>query len=216
VVLEQHRPRADPYLLPLARRADALGLTPDAVTVISFALAVVAGGLFFVGQAGRPALLAAGGLLVLGSALLDAVDGRLARLQGNATARGDYLDHVTDRYADLAILLGIGLAPGFDLRITIVAVVGTLLTSYMGTQAQAVGMKRIYGGLMGRADRLMLMVFVPPLQLVLVYFGWDLPTVLGQELNVPYLVVLWIALAGNVTMLQRFVSGLRQLQQGKA
>ena len=37
---------------------------------------------------------------------------------------------------------------------------GVLMSSYLGTQAQAVGLKRNYGGILGRADRLvLLMVF---------------------------------------------------------
>src|SRR5438046_10076189 len=37
------------------------------------------------------------------------------------------------------------------------ALLGVLLTSYMGTQAQAVGQGRVYGGVLGRADRLVLL-----------------------------------------------------------
>ena len=36
----------------------------------------------------------------------------------------------------------------------LLAVTGVLMTSYLGTQAQAVGLERVYGGVVGRADRL--------------------------------------------------------------
>ncbi|HEV8361241.1 MAG TPA: CDP-alcohol phosphatidyltransferase family protein [Candidatus Thermoplasmatota archaeon] len=205
MVLEQHRARGDRYLKPMAQVADRWGLSADALTVVSLGLAIVAGLLLFYGQQGRPMLLALGGLVVLGSALLDAVDGRLARLQGKAGPRGDYLDHVTDRYADLAILLGIGLAPAMDLRLTLFAVTGVLLTSYMGTQAQALGLGRDYRGLLGRADRLVLLGTVPVLQAALpagsAVLGWA-PLAL---------LLLLLGALGNVTAVQRFVSGWREL-----
>jgi archaetidylinositol phosphate synthase len=204
VVLERGRAFGEPWLLRLARGAAALKLTPNGLTAVSLALAFTAGALLWLGQAPAPAYLALGGLLVLASALLDAVDGRLARLQGTATKRGDYLDHVTDRYADLAILLGIGLAPGFDLRITLFAVIGTMLTSYMGTQAQAVGVGRDYKGVMTRADRLVLLGTVPLLQAALPSLAW-------MGLGPLALLLLAIGALGNLTALQRFLAGWREL-----
>lgn len=208
MVLEQQRARADPYLVAMARAAQRRGISPDAITVVSLGLAFAAAALLYLGQVREPALLMAGGLLVLASALLDAVDGRLARLQGTASARGDYLDHVTDRYADVAILLGIGLGPAVDLRITLFAVIGTLLTSYMGTQAQAVGVGRDYRGLLGRADRVVLLGLVPFLQAA-VPPGAALP--LGLSPFAWLLIV--IGAFGNVTALQRFAAGWRELSR---
>ena len=204
MVLEGKRAAADRFLLPAARAADRAGLTPDGLTVLSLALAFAAAALLWQGQQGAPLLLALGGLLVLGSAALDALDGRLARFQGSATKRGDYLDHVTDRYADVAILLGLGLAPGNDLRVLLLAVVGTLLTSYMGTQAQAVGVGRNYKGLMSRADRLLLLGCVPIAQALL-----PGARLLGVTLLAATLVL--IGVLGNLTALQRFAAAWREL-----
>lgn len=208
MVLEQQRAWADRYLLPAAQRADRAGLRPDTVTMVSFGLALAAAALLFLGQAyarGPVAwMLGLGGALVLVSAILDAVDGRLARLQGSAGPRGDYLDHVTDRYADLAILLGLGMAPGADLRILLFAVSGTLLASYMGTQAQAVGVGRDYKGLMSRADRLLLMGLVPIVVGATVELGQPRPELFGWLL-------LGIGAMTHLTAIQRFLAGWREL-----
>jgi archaetidylinositol phosphate synthase len=208
VVLEQGRAWADRYLLPMAQVADRWRLSADGITIISFAVAVLAGSLLWWGQFARPGLLALGGVLVLASAVLDAVDGRLARLQGKATARGDYLDHVVDRYADLAILLGIGLGPTVDLRITLLAVIGTLLTSYMGTQAQAVGVGRNYRGVLGRADRLLLLGVVP-----LAQAAWPASLAWPFGLSPLALLLLLIGVLGNVTAVQRFAAAWRELSR---
>lgn len=209
MVLERWRGLADALALPLARAAARVGLSADALTAASLLVAMLAGALLWWGQASRPSLLALGGLLVLLSALLDAVDGRLARLQGTAGPRGDYLDHVVDRYADLAILLGIGLGPLVDMRITLLAVVGTLLTSYMGTQAQAVGVGRDYRGWMSRADRLVLLGAVPIAQALA-------PPGLAQPLGLSLLawLLLLVGALGNLTALQRFAAGWRALGGG--
>ena len=38
-------------------------------------------------------------------------------------------------------------------QIGVFALTGVLMSSYLGTQAQAVGVGRYYGGILGRADR---------------------------------------------------------------
>ena len=63
--------------------------------------------------------------------------------------------------------------------IGVLGLTGVLMSSYMGTQAQAVGVGRFYGGLLGRADRLVLLIvvcivslFVPAQLLGLSLFAW--------------------------------------------
>ena len=83
------------------------------------------------------------------------MDGALARAQGHDSAAGDVLDHVLDRYADILIIAG--LAAGIKAyALGFLAVTGVLMTSYLGTQTQAVGLDRVYAGVLGRADRLAL------------------------------------------------------------
>jgi archaetidylinositol phosphate synthase len=84
-----------------------------------------------------------------------------------------------DRYADIFIITGIfagGLVPW---QVGVFALTGVLMASYLGTQAQAVGVGRVYGGLLGRADRLVLIlvvgcleVFAPAVFCGLSWFGW--------------------------------------------
>jgi archaetidylinositol phosphate synthase len=71
------------------------------------------------------------------------------------------------------------------------------MASYLGTQAQAVGVGRYYGGLLGRADRLVLIlvfgiidILVPLIFCGLGWLGW--------------LMVLF-GIFGHVTAVQRFM-----------
>ena len=200
MTLDQYRSVADRLLGPWVSAADRLGLSPDQVSVIAFLVAVAAAGAFAVGSA---ALYAAGALLVLLNGWLDVVDGALARHQGVASDGGDFLDHVLDRYADVAIIAGFtagveAYALGFA------AVTGVLLTSYLGTQIQAVGIGREYGGLLGRADRLALAGIVGVAAAV-----YSAPMVAG--LNVVGLLLALFAVVGHLTAVQRFLGAWRDL-----
>jgi archaetidylinositol phosphate synthase len=186
-----------------------MGLTPNAVTLAALVFAVLAALCFGFAAAEGSWLLILGALAVALNAILDGLDGRLARLTNAETKRGDYLDHVVDRYADVAILLGLSLSPLGDLRWGIVAIVGTFLTSYMGTQAQALGLGRNYAGWLGRADRLVILMAVPALTWVAAFLNVPLP----WGLKPVVLMLAYFAIVGNATALQRFWSGWRQLRE---
>lgn len=210
MVLERYRGGWEAALAPLAVRMDRWGVTPDVLTVVSLLFAVFAAVAFALAAEGRLLLLLVASACVSLNAILDGLDGKLARMTNTATARGDYLDHVIDRYSDLAILAGIALSPLADIRWGLFAIVGTFLTSYMGTQAQALGLGRNYGGWLGRADRLVILIATP-----VVAYGAEL---LGYEFPVSLLTLMlaYFAIAGNVTALQRFRQGWNELKaQGR-
>jgi archaetidylinositol phosphate synthase len=79
----------------------------------------------------------------------------------------------------------------------------------MGTQAQAIGYKREYSGLLGRADRLVLLMIIPIVQhIFLIYkiFEFDL---YYYGFNLLELVLIYFAVVGNITAVQRIISVLR-------
>lgn len=96
-------------------------------------------------------------ILVLIAGVLDALDGALARHQGTDGPYGDFLDHTIDRIVDVGLLVAIGMNAAFvsNMSTGLTAGLLTLLGSYMGTQAQSVGLDRIYGGF-SRADRMII------------------------------------------------------------
>ncbi|MFB6352898.1 MAG: CDP-alcohol phosphatidyltransferase family protein [Halobacteriales archaeon] len=198
MTLDRFRPLADRALAPFVALAVRAGLTPDAVSVVAFALAVGAGAAFAVG--GPWYLL--GAALVFANGWLDLLDGALARELETDSPAGDLVDHVLDRYADLVVIAGLAAGIG-AYALGFAAVTGVLLTSYLGTQAQAVGAGRDYGGLLGRADRLALVGIVA----VLAPFTGRL----GPLAAVGWLLAVF-AVAGHLTALQRFVAAWRDLR----
>ncbi|ELZ26157.1 phosphatidylglycerophosphate synthase [Halogeometricum pallidum JCM 14848] len=192
MTLDRYRSVADRLLDPFVGAADRLGFSPDGVSVVAFAFAVAAGVAFYLGT---PLWYALGGVFVFLNGWLDLVDGALARAQGVSSDGGDLLDHVLDRYADIAML--VGLAAGIDsYALGLAAVTGVLMTSYLGTQIQAVGLGRQYGGLVGRADRLALIGLVA-------FVAAAVPRPVFGLTPVGWLLV-FFAVIGHFTALQRF------------
>lgn len=201
MTLDQYRSLADRTLEPFVEGADRAGMTPNGVSVLAFAVAGVAAGAFYVAGA-NPGWYLVGALLVLLNGALDLLDGALARRQNVASTAGDLLDHVLDRYADILIIAGLAAGVG-EYAIGFLAVTGVLMTSYLGTQAQAVGLDRVYGGMLGRADRLVLVGVVAVLTALYP------AAILGLTL-VGWLLVLF-AVVGHITALQRFYHAMGAL-----
>jgi len=193
MTLDRLRPVAERLLTPFVSAADSIGLSPNTVSVISLGFALAAAAAFSLAE---PMWYVLGGLFVFCNGWLDLIDGALARKQEIASPQGDLLDHVIDRYADLLIIGG--LAAGVEsFALGFLAVTGVLMTSYLGTQIQAVGLGRAYGGLVGRADRLVLMGLAGVAAAV-----YADPLVFG--LGVIELLLAFFAVIGHITAIQRF------------
>jgi archaetidylinositol phosphate synthase len=190
MTLDQLRPHLGFILRPLTRLSMRAGLTPNSFSVIAFLASVAAGFAFYAGE------VAAGTVLVAVNALLDALDGDLAREMQLAGPRGDFLDHVLDRYADIFIITGIIAGTDLPWIIGIFGLTGVLMSSYLGTQAQAVGVGRYYGGTLGRADRLLLIILAGLLTL------WFPAGYMGISFLGWLLVVFGVF--GHATAIQRF------------
>lgn len=201
MVLDNLRPGADRLLAPVASRLGRVN--PNTISWLALLAAAAAGFAFYVGG---PWLLFAALVLILLSSYLDALDGKVAKMFGKASARGDFIDHVFDRYADVFLLAGVAFNAAYGpLWIGTLAIVGVLLTSYMGTQAQAVGQGRRYAGLLGRADRLVLLALGGLVQLIVAPFGnaaWGIGAASFGPLG--WIMVLFAVLA-NATAVQRAI-----------
>lgn len=208
MTLDKLRPLAERTLDPLVAAADRLGMTPNAVSAASLVFAGLAAATYTLsgtaigGWTADPRLFVVGAVFVFVNGWLDLLDGALARRQGTDSRAGDLLDHVIDRYADIIIIAGLAGGTG-EYLLGFLAVTGVVMTSYLGTQAQAVGLERVYGGLVGRADRL---AVIGATTAIAAFYTAD---IYGLTL-VGWLLV-FLAVVGHVTALQRFYYALRAL-----
>ncbi len=193
MVLNRYRKNVDTYLTKISH--PFLRFNPNTITLLSFLLAFLAGLFYFLDY------LLISFLFIVFSALMDAIDGKVARMRELSSKRGDFLDHAMDRYSDTAILLGIVFSRYATMWIGVFAITGVFLTSYMGTQAQAVGLKRIYGGILGRADRLVILMLLPLVQ----FFWW------GYYFSFTDWILVVFAVLGHFTAVQRLLFAWKNL-----
>ena len=210
MVLDEHRDTVDPVLSKIARTFQHLN--PDVVSWVALLCAILAGIFFYTSSPNdelKNYFLFIAIFFVFLNGLFDALDGKIAKLAKKTSLRGDFLDHALDRFADVFIVGGLALSPWIRPSIGLIAMIGVLLTSYMGTQAQAVGYKRVYAGLLGRADRLVLLMIVPILQ----HMGLRLLVQLPYDLTVLEIMMFYFAVLGNITAVQRFYKTLVWFKQ---
>ncbi|MDE4908029.1 CDP-alcohol phosphatidyltransferase family protein [Methanogenium marinum] len=198
MTVDNLRPRVQWIVEPVAKGMAKVGFTPNVCSVIALVVAVAGGAAFYF----EAALLAV--ICIILNAFFDGVDGAIARVTGTAGLKGDFLDHVIDRYADIFIITGIFAGPLASPFIGVFALTGVLMSSYLGTQAQAVGVGRVYGGILGRADRLLL----------LIVFGIAAAFISGAVyagITVMDVMLLIFGVLGHITALQRFHGTWKQL-----
>ncbi|MCL1984686.1 MAG: CDP-alcohol phosphatidyltransferase family protein [Methanomassiliicoccaceae archaeon] len=214
MVLDEHRSKVDFALTPVAKRL--INVNPNTISWIGLIIAFISGLLFYLsGTATKwEWLLIAGAVVVIVSGYFDALDGKVAKLSGKASKKGDFLDHVFDRYADVFMIGGVAVSTWCDPYIGMLALVGVLLTSYMGTQAQAVGAPRLYAGFLGRADRVVLSTLFPIIQFIALWLGHGYIDVFGYvTLSWLEIMMLWFAIVGNLTAIQRAIVTWRNMSK---
>lgn len=147
---------------PIIKGMIKMGITPNMVTTIGFVGNVIAAFLFIHASQLTPisigfSWIGWGGAILLFSGLFDMMDGRLARLGNMSTTFGAFWDSTLDRYSELFSLFGItlylmiasGICAGV---ITFLALVGSIMVSYVRARAEGLGIE-CKVGLMQRPER---------------------------------------------------------------
>ena len=177
---------------PIGQLLRKTGMSPDHLTILGIAFAVVAS--FAIGTGA----LRGGLALVILAAVPDMLDGALAKASGTSSQRGAFFDSVVDRVTDSVLFGGVAwyFASEKDPHLVLLpmAIMGvSSLISYERAKAEALGLYA-KGGLMERAERI-----------VVLCIG-----LLFDSLLVP---IMWIMLVLTViTAVQRFVQVWRQAE----
>jgi CDP-diacylglycerol---glycerol-3-phosphate 3-phosphatidyltransferase len=179
---DQMRVRFKGLLDAIGRLLNRIGLMPNTMTILGLigntlgAILVARGDMLW------------GGLLILAMGPVDALDGTMARLRGEPSEFGAFVDSVTDRYSELIIFGGLlffysqqGNWQGALLAFA--AAGGSVLVSYVRARAQALGYDTKVG-ILTRMERYL--VLAPSL-----------------VLNIPMIGLWIIAIFANITALQR-------------
>lgn len=159
-----------------------IGLMPNTMTILGLIGNSVGAILVARGQ------MMWGGLLILAMGPVDALDGTMARLRGEPSEFGAFVDSVTDRYSELIIFGGLLFyysqrGDWLGALLAFAAAGGSVLVSYVRARAQALGYDTKVG-ILTRMERYL--VLAPSL-----------------VLNIPMIGLWIIAIFANVTALQR-------------
>jgi CDP-diacylglycerol---glycerol-3-phosphate 3-phosphatidyltransferase len=185
---------------PLVRALLRRGITPNTITTVGalcIGLSAVAYGMGHMHW---------GGGLLLGSGILDTLDGSVARLSHRTTKWGAFYDSTLDRMGDGALFIGLAswmiYAPDIQFReLSIIAcmvgILTSLLVSYMRARAESLGMDGKVG-IAQRAERIL------GLGLTTIAFG-------SNYRAIPITIVVAILTALSlITVAQRFAHVRRQ------
>ncbi|MBX9687316.1 MAG: CDP-alcohol phosphatidyltransferase family protein [Candidatus Obscuribacterales bacterium] len=166
------KPKFQELLKPLEAALISAKVKPDSVTFSALGLSVAGGiALAFAGREGMLFLLCSTPLVTLLRTILNALDGMLAKSTGQARPFGEVINEFSDRLADLALFIGLFCSKLSNGPLLLASLISILLSSYLGILSKAAGGARQYGGLMGKADRMILLGLACPLAFFLSSFG---------------------------------------------
>jgi phosphatidylglycerophosphate synthase len=194
-ITNEARERIKGVFEPLALGLGRLGLTPDALTLIGFAITVAGAGVIALQR------WSLGGVIVLIGGVFDMFDGTLARATGRVSRYGAFMDSVFDRWGEAAVYLGIvagGVLEGHQ-RVPILgaaAMGAAFMVSYVRAKSEGLGFTHGTGmaavGVMPREVRLVIL----SLGLILT----DAPDIKALEFTLAV-----IAIGATITTFQRIL-----------
>ncbi len=187
-MLGRYREPVRAWTAPVGRALFRLHLRPNHLTIIGFGVSVLAAAAFATGR------IRVAGLLLIVAGLCDFFDGALARVSGQVTAFGAFLDSVIDRYSDLVVMCGI---VALFLRtphargaaVAMAGLIGSTMVSYTRARAESVGIACTVG-MMERPERLICLIA-------------------GAILNLLEPALWILAVFSNLTALQRIIATRR-------
>jgi len=170
------------FLDPLGGFFNRLGITPNMMTMLGLLGNTV--GAFYLARGD----MLTGGLWIALMTPVDALDGTMARLRGESSDWGAYVDSVSDRYSELTIYSGLlyhflKLGEPVGGMLTFGAAAGSVLVSYVKARAEGLGYEAKVG-LLTRVERYL--VLAPSLIFNQLYIGLGI-----------------LAIFANITALQR-------------
>lgn len=191
------------HLEPIAEVCKKAGLSPNIITILSIIAGLACAFCYLQHN------FLAGSLFLFCSAILDLVDGSVARMTGRETPFGAVFDWIADKYVDTIVLLGVGLSgvsiisqffnipPIWDFGIVAIAIIGSMMNTFIKpvTYAEIGFTERIDGkiedplegiGFFGRPETVLVLI-------------------LGGITGFMWIAVLVIAVCTNLSALQRII-----------
>jgi CDP-diacylglycerol---glycerol-3-phosphate 3-phosphatidyltransferase len=179
---------------PIATFLTRLGVYPNTITILGLIGHFIAAYFAAIGQ------MTIAGILLLIIAPFDFLDGMMARMRGESSRFGAFVDSVTDRYSELVIFGGLlyyftQQSNWSAITAVYLAASGSILVSYIRARAESLKFDTKVG-VLTRLERYL--VLIP-----------------GLIFNIPIIALWLIAIFANFTALQRIYRVRQQRDQTK-
>jgi len=185
---------------PIGNLLESTHVHPHAVTIAGLVFSIIAGLLFWKG------FFVLAGIAIVVSGACDVLDGRLARRTRTMTPFGAIFDSTVDRYSEIAVFMGI--MAFFDniliSGLIILAITGSLLTSYTRARAEGLGIECKIG-LMQRPERITFLATAAVL-------GAPFDSLFETKHFLIKVALVGIAVLANVTAIQRVLHVRKNLK----
>jgi CDP-diacylglycerol--glycerol-3-phosphate 3-phosphatidyltransferase len=156
VIGEWIRERSAGVLRGVAGVIVRLGISANAITVLGLVLSAAAA--YLIATSSH----LAGGIVLTAAGLLDGLDGSVARMSGRQTPLGAFWDSIVDRFSEAVTFLGVlvyfmAIDSWQGELLAFVAVVSSLLVSYVRARAEGLGLS-MRTGLLTRLERVAVLI----------------------------------------------------------
>lgn len=174
----------------MVRGLASAGVHPNILTTVGVCINVGCGVLFGFGW------FFWAGIVLIFANLFDMLDGNVARLTGNVTKFGSFLDSTLDRLSDMVVFLGImifyaGNSPQHSLlNVTLagIGMIGSVMVSYTTARSEGLGVKANVGFLQ-RPERIVLLIIG-----ALSTWNWSSSSFFANRMPE----VLWVLAVGSI------------------
>lgn len=192
------KPKFQKVLSPVTNFFIRHRVSPTTINMWGLVLSIITGACLYFSYT-NPWLLLPVPVLVFVRTAFNALDGLVSRSLGIASKFGEVLNEFLDRVSDAAIFFGLAIAPFSNLKLGSITVIIILLNSYLSIVSKAAGGSRQYGGIMGKADRM-------------IYLGIAALLVFFTKNTNLWNYLFWFILAGTlITLIRRFNDTKKEL-----
>jgi phosphatidylglycerophosphate synthase len=189
------------------------GIHPNLVSYASI-VAAAAAGLCFWHAGALPALLIPAVAFCYLRLWFNMLDGMVALASGKASLIGEVVNELPDRFSDVVIFVGVAHSGLCNVIGGYWAAIAALLTAYVGTLGQAVGVQREFSGLMSKPWRMVTLHVGAWITLGLLWWGEGQGNFAGLTVLDWTLVVIVAGCVQTIGIrLMRIVQALRVKQQ---
>ncbi len=144
------------FLSPIANLCIKQNVHPTTINILGVLIALITAGSLFAIKENTLFYLA----LPIGAFLrtaCNAIDGMVARGLHLSSQMGEVINELLDRISDASVFVALAISNHGNSNLALISTVLLLLNSYVGILGKSAGGSRIYAGVLGKADRMLLL-----------------------------------------------------------